>query len=306
MVDLMESAEEALLRKFEALLDAKLDPLVSGLKANAESIERISGLVAGLSKGSDGKPGPVRPRITKPEDSKSEDGKRPEGPRTPKPPTKGDSEEKPSTKPGRPKTVTADGASSPDPKRPVTGKRPAREEGKKEEEPKPEKPAPHTKPAEEPAKPKRPKPAEEHKPEEAKKAAKEPKPGKPGKPAKKKAEDGPARPTILELLSKKDLKAISEEINQLEKVVPTQHHKKALTGAHPFTLSPASENALILLNCLSESDLFLLDFPDPGLIWLFRLVYWLRNQQLPEEDEEAWTEVRKVLVAGHSLGLGEY
>lgn len=302
----MESAEEVLLRKFEALLDAKLDPLVSGLKANAESIERISGLVAGLTKGSEGKSGPVKPRMTKPEDSKSEDGKRSEGPRTPKPPTKGDSEEKPHAKPIRPKPATADGGSSPDVRRPVTGKRPGKEESKKEEEQKAEKPAPHSKPVEEPAKPKRAKPVEEHKPEETKKTAKEPKPGKPGKPAKKKGEDGPSRPTILELLSKKDLKAINEEVNLLEKVVFTQHHKKALTGTHPFTLSPASENALILLNCLPESDLFLLDFPDPELIWLFRLVYCLRNQQLPEEDEEAWAEVRKVLVAGHSLGLGEY
>jgi hypothetical protein len=305
LVDLMESGEEALLRKFEALLEAKLSPLVSGMKANAESIERISSLVSGLAKGNEAKSGVSRPRLAKAEDTKSEDGKRTEGPRTPKPPSKGDSEDKPPTKPVRPKTTAADGGTSPDPKRPAAGKRPGKEEGKKEEEHKPEKPAPHSKPAEEPAKPKRTKPVEEHKPEEAKKAAKEPKPGKPGKAAKKKGDDGPPRPTILELLSKKDLKAISEELNHLEKVTIPQHQKKALANARPFVLSPSSENALILMNHLTESDLFLLDFPEAELVWLFRLMNWLRNQQLPEDDEEAWMEVRKVLVAGHSLGLGE-
>ena len=296
----MESSEEALLRKFEALLEAKISPLVDSVRANAESIERISTLVAGFSKDSAGKPTLSRPRTAKAEDTKSEDGKK-AGERTPKPHTKTDSEDKhpkPSPKPKR-----VDAPSTPDPK-PTTAKRHPREEVKKEEEPKP---APHH----DSSKPKRPKP-EDHKAEEAKNPPKDTKPSKPAKPAKpakpgkKKTDDRPARPTILELLSKKDLKPIADELSHLEKVLFTQAHKKALNASRPFSLSPASEHALILLDCLTEADLFLLDSPGPEVIWVFRLMYWLRNLQLSEDDDEAWTEVRKVLVPGQELPLGEH
>jgi hypothetical protein len=87
-----------------------------------------------------------------------------------------------------------------------------------------------------------------------------------------------------------------EEVQNQLKYLTTTCTEEELLLEKTFELSVGAKSALSLLTTMDDEKFYLDRFPRPEVTWTFRLFFTLLGQDLPENDEEAWTISKEFLI----------